>query len=332
MQKEWSSFRITLILYLVVLALPFSFYFVYSSFKTMQHDTQIVRQSSWVTGAIEHLAVDPANQNNPQMIERVDKTLHKISLWVTQNNASDLYIGAQTLSKDFSQVESCWTSYKKNLLQHNTAQIKQQNLQCYALADNMAIIVEKMVYLKQNKIINIFYLSLAIATIFSLLMIYLIRTYIHIQMKKHAIHDHDTKLFNKKYFLSQLETSCARSVRYKYPLSILSISIDDFGKESEIYDKKTRTHILKMLGGLIISLTRTSDIASRYDENHFLILLPDTEEENALILERRIRETLEEHDFMVESKLKFNFSTTHFNHEETPAGCIARAEALLKNT
>ena len=84
-----------------------------------------------------------------------------------------------------------------------------------------------------------------------------------------------------------------------------------------------------MLGGLITSLTRTSDTASRYDENHFLILLPDTEEENASILEGRIREALEKHDFMVDSKLKFKFSTTQFDYEETPESCVTRAEKLL---
>ncbi len=62
MQKEWSSFRITLVLYFVVLLLSFSFYFVYTSFKTMQNDTKIVRQSSWTAGAIEHLTATQSSQ------------------------------------------------------------------------------------------------------------------------------------------------------------------------------------------------------------------------------------------------------------------------------
>ena len=330
MQKEWSSFKITLILYFVVLILPFSFYFVYTSFKTMQHDTKIVRQSSWVTGAMEHLAVNYTNQDDQQMIGRIDTTLHEISLWVAENSDSKLYIGGQTLSKDFSEVDSCWTAYKESFSKQNDTTIRQHSLQCYTLADNMAIIIEKMVYLKQNKIINIFYLSLAIAMILILLIIYMVRAYIHMQMKKHAIHDYESKLFNKKYFLSQLKTSCARSVRYKHPLSMLSISIDDFGKGTERYDEKTKEHILGMLGGLITSLTRTSDVACRYDEDHFSILLPDTEEENALILERRVREVFEKHDFMAKPELKFKFSTIPFNYEETPEAFVTRTESLLK--
>jgi len=329
MQKEWSSFRITLILYLVVLILPFSFYFVYTSFKTMQHDTKIVRQSSWTAGAMEHLAVNPADQNNQHMIERIDKTLHEISLWVTKNSNSKLYIGAQTLSKDFLQVNACWTTYKENFSKHNDTNIRQHSNQCYGLVDDLAIIIEKMVYLKQNKIINIFYLSLALAMIFALLIIYMVRTYIYIQMKKHAIHDHETKLFNQKYFNAVLKTSTARSQRYKDPLSMLFITIANFGKGDTTYDKKTKKHILETFSDLIRSTVRTSDIACRYDEDHFAIIVPDSEKHNTELLESRLRQALEENNFGVSPELKFDYATAQFDNKETVEAFIIRTQNLL---
>ncbi len=326
MQKEWSSFRITLILYLVVLILPFSFYFVYTSFQTMQNDTRIVRQSSWTAGAMAHLAVNP---NDQQTITGIDEALQEISLWVAQNNDSKLYIGSQTLSQDLSQVDTCWSAYKESYTK-NASAVAQHSYQCYALTDALAIIIEKMVYLKQKKIINVFYLSLALAMILALLMIYLVRAYIHQQMKKHAIYDHETKLFNKKYFCAELKTSCARAVRNNAPLSLLTISIDDFGKESKQYSQKMQAYILKIFGGLITSVVRESDVACRYDENHVSILLPDTSEENALVLEKRIRETLDKHDFSVIPELKFKFATAHLNYKESAEAFRARTEGLLK--
>ncbi len=326
MQKMQSSFKITILLYIIVLILPFSFYFVYTSFKTMQKDTKTVQLVSWTGGAIEHLAIDPSEKNSKQLIIKTDKTLQDISNWVKQNDTSEYYIGSTTLSEDFSKVKSCWSAYKQNLLQGNKDTIIQHSLQCYDLTENLAIIIEKMVYLKQNKMINMFYLSLALAMILLLLVIYLVRTYIYMQMKKHAIHDYETNLFNQKYFMAQLKISCARAVRYKHPLSMLSISIDDFGKGSDTYDTKTKEEILKMIGGLITSLTRTSDIACRYDEDHFSILLPDTEKENASILEGRVRETLEKHDFHISQNLKFKFSTIEFDNEESEEAFVTRAK------
>ena len=177
-------------------------------------------------------------------------------------------------------------------------------------------------------LINIIYILSALSVLFALYSIYFVRLYIHKQMKKHAIHDHETKLFNKKYFLSELKTSCARAARHNYPLSMLSIVINNF--ETANYDKKTKEHILKVLGGLVTSLTRTSDVACRYDEDHISILLTDTEEDNALFLEGRIREALEKHDFDVNPKLDFRFATTHFNTEETAQTFVSRTQDLLK--
>jgi diguanylate cyclase (GGDEF)-like protein len=168
------------------------------------------------------------------------------------------------------------------------------------------------------------------AMILALLMIYLVRAYIRQQMKKHAIYDHETKLFNKKYFCAELKTSCARAVRNNAPLSLLTISIDDFGKESKQYGQKLQAYILKTFGGLITSVIRESDVACRYDENHFSILLPDTSEDNALVLEKRVRETLEKHDFGVIPELNFKFATAHLNYKESSEAFRGRTEGLLK--
>jgi PleD family two-component response regulator len=81
---------------------------------------------------------------------------------------------------------------------------------------------------------------------------------------------------------------------------------------------------------LITSAIRESDVACRYDENHFSILLPDTSEDNALVLEKRIRETLDKHDFGVIPELNFKFATAHLNYKESSEAFRARTEGLLK--
>ena len=322
-----SSLKITFILYFIILMLPVNFYFVYTSFKTMQYDTKIVRQSSWAAGGIEYLAVKHDNQNDLYMMERIDKILPEISLWVVKNSDSTLYIGTQSLSKDFLQVTSCWDSYKEVLAKNTHIDIMQQSLQCYKHTDYMAIMIEKMVYLKQNKIINIFYLNLAITMILILLVIYMVRAYIHKQIKKHAIHDHESKLFNKKYFMAELKTTCSRSARHNYPLSILRVSINDFEKENKTYSRKVKRNTLKVFGILMHSLVRDGDIASRYDDNHFLILLPFTEEENALLLEERIEQALKKDKWMTSQQITFEFNTTEFDKKESEEALILRTLA-----
>lgn len=313
MKKEWSSSRITLLLYFIVLLLPFSFYFIYTSFQTMQKDTTIVRQSAWIPGAMQQLRIDSGQQQT----EAIDKSFNQISLWTQQNNTSDLYIGKTTLVQDFKEVNACWNTYKK-----------QGNIQCYDISNDFAIVIEKMVYLKQKKIINLFYMSLALGMILILLTIYLVRTYIHIQMKKHAIHDHETTLFNKKYFLAEFKSTFARAVRHEYALSLLEIKIAGFEKESKQYDKNTKLDTLKAFGSLIHSLVRDGDLPARYDDNHFLILLPYTDKENGLLFEKRIREAIMQDKCMISENIKLDFIVTEFDREETGEAFIQRTLAI----
>lgn len=328
--KAQETAKITLLLYSVLLLLPFSFYFIHTSFDTIQEDTKIAHQTIWTGSMVEYIALNHTNKETHNLIQNVDQALHSTASWVTQNNNSVLYIGTQTLMKDFSDADTCWKTYKEIVSTHDDGLIKEQSIKCWKVIDNLATVIEKMAYLKQNKIINIFYLNLILAMTLILLLIYVIRVYIQMQIKKHAIHDHETKLFNKKYFCSELKTSCARAERNNSPLSILSISIDDFEEGSKKYNKKTKEHVLNMLGELITHLTRTSDVACRYDENHFPVLLPDTPEENALILENRIREAFEKHDFSATPELNFKFATAHLHYKELPEAFITRIEQLLR--
>jgi len=329
MQKEWSSLRLTFILYAIVLVIPLAFYSVYTSFSTAQDDTKAIRQIGEIGGISESIAIAPFHQYDEKMVKNVDETLNEISVWVTQNNKSKFYKGKQTLSKDFSNVVSCWTAHKKKLVQSNKfILIDRRAPKCSLFVKDLANIIEIIVYQKEKKLINMFYWNLAGAMFLSFLMIYLVRTYIQMQMKKHAIYDHETKLFNKKYFLAALRSVFSTARRHENPLSISFVSLNDFANDT--YSKHTKEKLLIQIGKLFNSILRESDISSRYDENLFAILLPLTDKSQAFIMENRLKEILEKHDFKVAPKVNFSFATTQLEINETEEEFISRTKNLLK--
>ncbi len=174
----------------------------------------------------------------------------------------------------------------------------------------------------QTSLSNIIYITSALSVLFALYSIYFVRLYIEKQMKKHSIHDHETHLFNQKYFLSELHSTFSGSIRHENPLSLLFVSLNGFTEKT--YDKKTKNNLMKELGELFTSVTRNSDISCRYDENHFAVLLPLTDRVHALILENRLKEALENYDFKVSPEMKFSFVTTEANAEDTEEAFIAR--------
>ena len=315
-QNEWSSYRLTLLLYVIVLIIPFTFYFVSTSFASMQKDSKIVHHIGWAEGTLETFSTSSTISLDHKAMGKMDTTLKEIGLWVTQNNDSKFYIGGQTLLKDFTDVEQCWKLYKDN---------RQNSRHCHQSMRNLTKIIENMVYLKQSDLVNMFYWNLGVVMLITVLLIYMVRTYIHAQLEKHAIHDLETNLFNKTYFLSELRSGTARAKRYAYPLTLLSVSLKD--TDSATYDAQTRASLLHALGDLFISVTRDSDTACRIDEYAFIVLLPFTHQENAGILERRLREAFDLYNFQVNPELEFVFNITAFDENETAENFLQRTLA-----
>jgi len=326
MNKEFSVFKSTIFLYIVVLILPFGFYFVYDSFHTIQKDTKTISKITNISTSLNDIVLNQNKQSS--VIKSIDRNLYNIALWVEENNNASFYIGSSSLKQDFENIQSNWDRCKQKYLAHDERGLKQSVLKTNALLKNFSIIVEKMVYLKQDKIINVFYISLMIVMILMLLSIYLVRAYIEYQISKHSIYDKETHLYNHDYLMEHLKTTCARATRYKYPLSMLSISMKNIDKKTlpEAEYKK----LMEMVGDMLLSLTRTSDVACRYNENHIAIILPFTEHENAEILKGRIEETFQKQDFGISTHPEFKLSIVQYEPKEAPKDYISRATKVLE--
>jgi diguanylate cyclase (GGDEF)-like protein len=325
MQKEFSSFKVTMLLYLIVLILPLGIFMVYKSFGTIQQDTKIVYKTQWVDTQIVKFALQPTKITKND-IQTIDKNIIDINQWVLLNNNSKFYIGARTLRKDFMNLKICWQKCKTYYGTHQNKQLKNYILESESKINQFAITVLQMVSLKQNSIINMFYNSIIFVMVLMLVSIYMIRAYIKYQMKKHAIYDFDTKFYNKQYFDEHLKTSCARAVRNDYALSTLSFSIDNFDK----YTADEKIKMLQRFGMAIKSIKRSSDTVCRYDDNHFVFVLPHTKAENINILERRINDTIKLYDFENITKPTVKFLAVEYDHKISSEEHIKSVEKSIQ--
>lgn len=102
-----------------------------------------------------------------------------------------------------------------------------------------------------------------------------------------------TGLFNRIYFNHRLEHELQRAIRYKTPLSLLMLDIDNFKEVNDTYGHQAGDVCLVELGKLLIRLLRTVDICARYGGEEFVIILPQTVQENAMLLAERLRKQVE---------------------------------------
>ncbi|MBW1759583.1 MAG: diguanylate cyclase [Deltaproteobacteria bacterium] len=109
------------------------------------------------------------------------------------------------------------------------------------------------------------------------------------ELKKLAITDDLTGLYNSRHFYAQLEIEVNRSKRYSHPLSLLLLDIDHFKDYNDTYGHVKGDQVLVMLGKVIQSCLRRLDTAYRYGGEEFTIILPETMADEAAIVAERIK-------------------------------------------
>jgi two-component system cell cycle response regulator len=116
------------------------------------------------------------------------------------------------------------------------------------------------------------------------------------------IRDGLTRLHSHRFFYDKLEKEFARTTRYKTPLSLIFIDIDDFRKINDTYGHLRGDEVLKKIAVVIRDIVRDIDVAARYGGGEFSVLLPNTAAEGALTLAKRINSLISELKIAEEGK------------------------------
>ena len=114
------------------------------------------------------------------------------------------------------------------------------------------------------------------------------------KLKKISMLDGLTGISNRRQFDLTLEEYINTASSTKAPLSLVLIDIDFFKLYNDHYGHQGGDDCLINVATTIAKECKnTNDIAARYGGEEFAVLLPETEEKNALVVADRIRKTIE---------------------------------------
>ncbi|MBI5032358.1 MAG: diguanylate cyclase [Chloroflexi bacterium] len=115
-----------------------------------------------------------------------------------------------------------------------------------------------------------------------------------------AILDPLTQLYHRRYMLHRLGYESKRSARYKNPLAVLLVDVDNLKEINKQHGILTGDSVLIEMGQLLLAFMRQAEIIGRNDTQDFLIIAPQITEDGVIAMAQRICKTVMEHHFVLE--------------------------------
>jgi diguanylate cyclase (GGDEF)-like protein len=106
-----------------------------------------------------------------------------------------------------------------------------------------------------------------------------------------------TGIYNKRYLRQSFIKEFERARRYEFPLALLMMDLDHFKKVNDRYGHQMGDVVLSEFAALVLELTRSTDIFARYGGEEFTLLLPHTDQNEAVEIAERIRRKVEAYAF-----------------------------------
>ncbi|MGD8541469.1 MAG: sensor domain-containing diguanylate cyclase [Desulfobacteraceae bacterium] len=110
----------------------------------------------------------------------------------------------------------------------------------------------------------------------------------HEKLRYMAFHDPLTGLLNRRVMETVLQREFNRARRYKSPLSVVFIDLNDFKAVNDTYGHDCGDDLLQFLGSNLVKMSRDSDVVARFAGDEFVLILPETTAENAEHLMERV--------------------------------------------
>ena len=180
--------------------------------------------------------------------------------------------------------------------------------------------VKKPIYNSEDEIVGLVGVSTDITEM------YLLKE----QLKTQVFIDDMTSLHNRKSYTENIDKLLSQHKRYQTPFSCIMYDVDDFKQVNDIYGHKVGDKLLVEMSHLVKNLTRETDYVFRIGGEEFIVLLTETEINQAQFLAEKIRLSVEEKlKIIQEKKFTISLGVTEVKDGDTEDSIFKRVDSLL---
>jgi two-component system cell cycle response regulator len=108
------------------------------------------------------------------------------------------------------------------------------------------------------------------------------------QLNRLASTDHLTGIYNRREVERRLSVEVDRAIRHGRPLTVLMIDIDNLKRVNDRYGHAAGDEVVCLLGRILSTNMRSSDVAGRVGGDEFLVVLPEVDANGGAALAQRL--------------------------------------------
>jgi diguanylate cyclase (GGDEF)-like protein len=149
-----------------------------------------------------------------------------------------------------------------------------------------------------------------------------------------AMRDDLTKAFNRRFFDTYLDEEIERSRRYGSLFSIIFLDLDDLKMVNNFYGHLTGSRTLQEVAKRVLTAVRNIDKVIRFGGDEFCIVLPETDQEQAMAVANRVRKSLTASAFVIDGTVEISVTAsfgiaTYPTHGLSKDDLIRQADAAM---
>jgi len=177
---------------------------------------------------------------------------------------------------------------------------------------DLYLLVEAKVGNFTQSVKEAFYFNMMVSLLITLLITIIVLLYvrrIHNKLNELASNDALTGLPNRRTFYNQLEHFISLKARDKKDLSLIFVDVDDFKMINDAQGHDIGDNVLIDIAATLKSTIRHIDFIARWGGEEFIILLIDTQLQDAQLIAAQLRENIEKNtNLLQQSKKKVTVS------------------------
>jgi diguanylate cyclase (GGDEF)-like protein len=138
-----------------------------------------------------------------------------------------------------------------------------------------------------------------------------------------------TSLPNRRKMLELMNREIERFQRYNLPVSIVMMDIDWFKRINDQYGHHVGDQVLVKFAEILKTAIRNLDVVSRWGGEEFLVLLIETNEQEARLITERLRKVIETSVFEIPDQITASFGIACIKPFESIEAFINRSDRAL---